>query len=159
MLLYNYFRSSAAFRVRIALNLKGMSYDSLGDPSDPRRRRAVRAGVSRHQSAGARPRAQLDNGDLLLQSLAIIDYLDETHPQPPLLPKDPVARAHVRAVAQIVACDIHPIDNLARLNYLRRELKQDDAAVNAWYQHWVIAGFDAIEALLPAGTYAFGNRR
>ena len=98
------------------------------------------------------PALKLDDGDILLQSLAIMEYLDETHPQPPLLPKDPAARAHVRAVAQIVACDIHPLNNVAVLNYLRRELKQDDAAVNAWYHHWVIAGFDAIEKLLKPGT-------
>jgi maleylpyruvate isomerase len=102
------------------------------------------------------PALKLDSGDILLQSLAIIEYLDETHPNPPLLPKDPITRAHVRAVAQIIACDIHPIDNVAVLNYLRRELKQDDAAVNKWYHHWVIAGFDAIEPWLKPGPYAFG---
>jgi maleylacetoacetate isomerase len=86
-----------------------------------------------------------------------MDYLEETHPQPPLLPKDPAMRAHVRAVAQIISCDIHPLNNVAVLNYLRKELKQDDAAVNAWYRHWVIAGFDAVEQLLKPGKFAFGD--
>jgi maleylacetoacetate isomerase len=156
--LYNYFRSSAAFRVRIALNLKGMDYDSTsihltrdgGKQFEP----AYRA-INPQMRV---PALKLDDGTTLLQSLAIIEYLDETVPQPPLLPKDSVARAQVRAVAQIVACDIHPLDNTSPLTYLRKQLKHDDATVNAWYQHWVVAGLDAIEALLPGGTYAFGNQ-
>lgn len=158
MLLYNYFRSSAAFRVRIALNLKGLDYDSTaihltkdgGKQFDP----AYRA-VNPQMRV---PTLKLDDGTTLIQSLAIVEYLDEVHPQPPLLPKDPVARASVRAVSQIVACDIHPVNNTSPLTYLRKQLKQDDAAVNAWYQHWVAVGFDAIEALIPGGTYAFGNQ-
>lgn len=158
MHLYNYFRSSAAYRVRIALNLKGVDYDSTpihltkdgGKQFEP----AFRA-VNPQMRV---PALKLDDGTILLQSLAIIEYIDETVPQPPLLPKDPVERAQVRAVAQIVACDIHPIDNVAPLTYLRKQMKQDDAAVNAWYQHWVVAGLDAIEALLPGGTYAFGSQ-
>lgn len=158
MQLYNYFRSSAAFRVRIALNLKGMDYDSTsihltrdgGKQFEP----AYRA-INPQMRV---PALKLDDGTTLLQSLAIIEYLDETVPQPPLLPKDSVARAQVRAVAQIVACDIHPLDNTSPLTYLRKQLNHDDATVNAWYQHWVVAGLDAIEALLPGGTYAFGNQ-
>jgi maleylpyruvate isomerase len=158
VLLYNYFRSSAAFRVRIALNLKGLEYDSTaihltkdgGKQFEP----AYRA-VNPQMRV---PTLKLDDGATLIQSLAIMEYLDEVAPQPPFLPKDPVARAHVRAVAQIVACDIHPVNNTSPLGYLRKQLKQDDAAVNAWYQHWVHAGFDAIEALIPGGTYAFGNQ-
>jgi len=158
VLLYNYFRSSAAFRVRIALNLKGLDYDATaihltkdgGKQFEP----AYRA-VNPQMRV---PALKLDDGTTLLQSLAIIEYLDEIHPQPPLLPKDPIARAKVRAVAQIVACDIHPVNNTSPLTYLRKQLKQDDAAVNAWYQHWVTAGFEAIETLLPGGTYAFGDQ-
>src|SRR5262249_55322664 len=90
------------------------------------------------------------------QSLAIIEYLDEVHPSPPLLPKDPVARANVRAVAQIIACDIHPLNNLAALNYLRSALKADETAINAWYHHWIVAGFEAVEPLIRPGPYAFG---
>ncbi len=103
------------------------------------------------------PACALDNGDVLLQSLAIMEYLDETHPHPPFLPADPVARAHVRAVAQIIACDIHPLNNTGPLNYLRRNLKADEATINAWYAHWVVAGFEAIEALIKPGPYAFGS--
>jgi maleylpyruvate isomerase len=156
VLLYNYFRSSAAYRARIALNLKGVTHEMFAVHLT-RNGGAQFAPEFRAINPQARvPALKLDSGEILLQSLAIIDYLDETRPNPPLLPKDPVARARVRAVAQIVACDIHPLNNVAVLNYLRRELKQDDAAVNAWYHHWVIAGFDAIETLLPSGPYAFG---
>ena len=103
------------------------------------------------------PALKLDDGDILVQSMAIMDYLEETHPQPPLLPKDPAARAHVRAVAQIICCDIHPLNNTSVLSYLRQKLKQDETAVNAWYHHWVIAGFDAIEKLIKPGKHAFGD--
>ncbi len=156
MKLYNYFRSSAAFRVRIALNLKGITYEPIAVhlTKDGGRQFAPEFRAVNPQMRV--PALKLDDGRILLQSLAIIDYLDEIHPQPPLLPKDPVARAQVRAVAQIIACDIHPLNNVAALNYLRRQLKQDDTAVSAWYAHWVVAGFDAIEALLEPGPYAFG---
>lgn len=157
MLLYNYFRSSAAYRTRIALNLKGLSYD--------------REGVHLTRDGGVQfspefrkinpqarvPALKLDDGDILVQSLAIIEYLDEICPTPPLLPADPVQRAHVRAVAQIISCDIHPLNNVAVLSYLRRQFTLDEAAVNAWYHHWVIAGFDAIERLIKPGKHAFGD--
>ena len=156
MLLYTYFRSSAAFRARIAFNLKGIPYE--GSPVHLTRNGGAQFGPEfRAINPQARvPALKLDNGDILIQSLAIMEYLEETHPQPPLLPKDPAERAHVRAVAQIISCDIHPLNNVAVLNYLRRELKHDDAAVNTWYHHWVIAGFDAIEKLLRPGPYCFG---
>ena len=157
MLLYNYFRSSAAYRTRIALNIKGISYDSEAV-------HLIRDGGAQFTPAFRKinpqarvPALKLDDGDILVQSMAIMDYLEETHPQPPLLPKDPAARAHVRAVAQIICCDIHPLNNTSVLSYLRQKLKQDETAVNAWYHHWVIAGFDAIEKLIKPGKHAFGD--
>jgi len=155
--LYTYFRSSAAYRARIACNLKGISPEltSIHLTKDGGRQYAPEFRAINPQMRV--PALKLDSGEILLQSLAIIEYLDETKPEPPLLPKDPVARAKVRAVAQIIACDIHPLNNTSVLNYLRRELQQPDAAVNAWYAHWVTAGFDAIEPLLAPGPYAFGS--
>jgi maleylacetoacetate isomerase len=156
MKLYSYFRSSAAYRTRIALNLKGLPYETAPV-------HLTRAGGEQHSQefAAVNPQKRvpvlaLDSGDLLLQSLAIIEYLDEVHPEPPLLPKDPVARAKVRAVAQIIACDIHPLNNTSTLSYLRSSLKADESAVSGWYRHWVIAGFEAVEALIKPAPYAFG---
>ena len=102
------------------------------------------------------PALALDNGETLIQSLAIIDYLDETHRQPPLLPADPIARAHVRALAQIVACDIHPLNNLGPLQYLRRQMKHEQPEIDAWYHHWILTGFDALETMIRPGPYAYG---
>jgi maleylacetoacetate isomerase len=154
--LYTYFRSSAAYRVRIALNLKGLAYDMvpvhLTKDGGQHRRDDYRA-VNPQMRV---PALELADGTVLLQSLAIIEYLDETHPQPPLLPSDPLARAQVRALAQIVACDIHPLNNLAPLQYLRRQLKHEQSDIDAWYHHWVLTGFEALEALLSPGPYAAG---
>jgi maleylpyruvate isomerase len=102
------------------------------------------------------PTLKLESGELLTQSLAIIEYLDEVHPQPPLLPRDPADRAKVRALAQLIACDIHPVNNLAPLRYLKSELGQEQTRIDAWYHHWVLAGFDALEAMVRPGSYAFG---
>lgn len=158
MQLYTYFRSSAAFRARIAFNLKGITPEATAV-------HLTRNGGAQFEPAFRAinpqmrvPALKLDSGDILLQSMAIIEYLDEIQPNPPLLPKDPVARANVRGVAQIISCDIHPLNNVAVLNYLRRELKQPDEAVNKWYHHWVIAGFDAIEPMLRPGPYCFGSQ-
>jgi maleylacetoacetate isomerase len=155
--LYSYFRSSAAYRARIALNLKGLTYDTIaihltkdgGQQSSP----AYRA-VNPQMRV---PAMALETGEVLLQSLAIIEYLDEVQPEPRLLPVDALERARVRAVAQIIACDIHPLNNTSSLNYLRRQLKADEAAINAWYAYWVVAGFDAIEPLIRPGPYTFGS--
>jgi len=154
--LYSYFRSSAAYRVRIALNLKGLPYemDFVHFTKDGGRQHS--AEFNAINPAKLVPALRLDSGDVLTQSLAIIDYLDETHPQPPLLPVDPVQRAKVRAVALTIACDIHPIDNLRVLQYLKRTLKHEQSDIDAWYHHWIIQGFNAIEAAIAPGPHCFG---
>ncbi len=157
MQLYSYFRSSAAFRVRIALNLKGLSYETipihLQKEGGLNRKPEFRA-INPHMRL---PALRLDSGDVLVQSLAIIDYLDETYSEPPLLPKDPVARAKVRAIAQVIACDIHPLNNIGPLRYLKNVLGQDQSKIDTWYHHWVYDGFDAVEAMIEPGPYACGK--
>ena len=157
MKLYSYFRSSAAYRVRIALNLKGLAYETvpvhLVKEGGHNRRPEFRA-INPQMRV---PALVAPTGDVLIQSLAIIEYLDETHPEPPLLPKDPIARAQARAIAEIVGCDIHPLNNIGSLRYLKRELHQEQAAIDAWYHHWVLTGFEAIEALVRPGPYACGG--
>ena len=140
MKLYSYFRSSAAYRARIALALKGLSYETISIHLTKDGGHQYASSYRAINPQMRVPALALDNGDVLLQSLALIEYLDETHPEPRLLPADPVARAHVRAVAQIIACDIHPLNNTGPLNYLRRNFKADEAAINAWYANSVVAG-------------------
>jgi maleylacetoacetate isomerase len=155
--LYSYFRSSAAYRVRIALNLKGLSYETvpvhLIKDGGHNKRPEYRA-VNPQMKV---PALVTPQGETLIQSLAIIEYLDETHPNPPLLPKDPIARAKVRSLAQIIACEIHPLNNTAPLRYLKNQLGQEQSAIDAWYHHWVLEGFEALEALIKPGPYAFGK--
>jgi maleylacetoacetate isomerase len=142
--LHGYFRSSASYRVRIALNFKGIPYESVATD--------LRAPIRAHRSEqflAMNPEGMVpvlsDGEHTITQSLAIIEYLEETRSQPPLLPQMPAARARVRALSLAVACDIHPLNNLRVLNYLRSPLGHDDAAVNAWYVHWVQQGFRALE--------------
>jgi maleylpyruvate isomerase len=158
MILHGYYRSSASFRVRIALNLKGIVYENV--PWH------LRNGAHLESDFGAINPHQLipvldDAGTLLTQSLAIIEYLDEMHPEPAFLPKSAVDRAYVRALAQSVACDIHPIDNLRVLKYLRAHFAADEDAVGTWYNHWIATGFAGIEAVLAddkrTGTFCFGD--
>ncbi|GAC1604431.1 MAG: maleylacetoacetate isomerase [Ramlibacter sp.] len=158
MKLYNFFRSSASFRVRIALALKGLPYDYL--PVHLARGEHKLPGYAAVSPSLLVPLLELADGERLGQSMAIIEYLDETHPEPPLLPRDPLERARVRALAQLVACEIHPLNNLRVLKYLVRELKVQEEAKNTWYRHWVREGLEAYErelCLLPAGTYSYGG--
>jgi maleylacetoacetate isomerase len=154
--LYSYFRSSAAYRVRIALNLKGIAYETtsvhLTKDGGHNYRPEFRA-VNPQMRV---PVLVTPGGNTLIQSLAIIEYLEETHPEPPLLPKDPIARAKVRALAELIACDIHPLNNTSPLRYLKNTLHQEQATIDTWYHHWVTTGFEALEALIGPGPYACG---
>ncbi len=158
MRLHGYFRSSAAWRVRIALNLKGIPVEHAFHHLRHGGQRAP--DYLRLNPQGLVPALETDDGAVLTQSLAICEYLDEIHPEPPLLPRDALGRAQVRALAQLIACEIHPLNNLRVLKYLVRELKLEEEAKNTWYRHWVREGLLAFErelAQLPRGTYCFGD--
>lgn len=157
MKLYNYFRSSASFRVRIALGLKGLPYDYI--PVHLVKGEHKQAAYTDKAPDGLVPLLEVD-GAALSQSMAIIEYLDETRPTPLLLPPDALGRARVRALAQSIACEIHPINNLRVLKYLQKELHLDDEAKNTWYRHWVRTGLEALERQLeklPQGRYCYGD--
>ncbi|WP_345538143.1 maleylacetoacetate isomerase [Variovorax defluvii] len=157
MKLHNYFRSSASFRVRIALNLKGLDYEYI--PVHIARGDHKTGPFSAISPDMLVPLLE-DDGERFTQSMAIIEYLDEIQPEPSLLPHDPVGRAHVRAMAQSIACEIHPLNNLRVLKYLVRELKLDDDAKNTWYRHWVregMLGFERQLAQRPASVYCWGD--
>lgn len=159
MKLYTYYRSSAAYRVRIALNLKGLTTTLI--PVNLKDSEQQEEDYVTLNAQKLIPVLELENGTRITQSLAIMEYLDETHPQPALLPQDPIARAQVRAMAQLIACDIHPLNNLRVLKYLTTELHTDEQHKDAWYHHWIQEGFTALETTLSqsahADTFCFGN--
>ena len=144
MKLYNFFRSSAAYRTRIAFNLKGIQPETvevdLRAPASDQQKPDYRT----VNPQGLVPALVVED-TTIAQSLAIIEYLDEVYPDPPLFPRSPVNRARVRAMALAVACDMHPLNNLRVLNYLRSPLGQDEETVNAWYRHWIAVGFGGLE--------------
>jgi len=157
MKLYSYFRSSAAYRLRIALNLKSLDYEQV--PVSLLKAEQLSEQFKRKNPQGLVP--VLEDGQLLLtQSLAICEYLDEVYPKPPLLPAAPVERARVRALALAIACEIHPLNNLRVLKYLKK-LGQDEEQRNAWYRHWVGEGLAAVEAMLAGhpqtGRFCHGD--
>jgi maleylacetoacetate isomerase len=151
--LYTYFRSSAAFRVRIALNLKGLEYGPVfvhlakGEHRKP--------DYAKVNPQALVPTLELEDGTRLNQSLAIIEYLDEVHPNPPLLPRESKAKARVRSLSELVACEIHPLNNLRVLQHLKRALGQSEEQVNAWYRHWIGDGLAKLEAELASGKSKF----
>ncbi|NIB38256.1 maleylacetoacetate isomerase [Pseudomaricurvus alkylphenolicus] len=157
--LYTFWRSSASYRVRIALNLKGLDYESIPIHFRKDGGQHKQPDFLVKNPQGLLPVLQTD-GEHLLQSLAIIQYLDETHPDVPLIPRAPLARARVNAMAQLIACEIHPVNNLRVLQYLRQQLGQDDEGVKRWVQHWVGEGLRALETLVCEqgdGKHCFGD--
>jgi maleylpyruvate isomerase len=153
MKLYGYFRSSAAFRVRIGLALKGLAPEQIS--IHLRKGEQAAPGFRAINPQGLVP-VLVDGPHVLTQSLAILEYLDETRPEPPFLPRAPADRARVRAIAQAIACDIHPLNNTSPLRYLKNVLKHEQSEIDAWYHHWILEGFEAVEALVRPGPYCFG---
>lgn len=156
--LYTYYRSSATYRVRIALNLKNLAYEAI--PVHLRRNEQNAAAYRTINPQGLIP-TLTEDGHAIGQSLAIIEYLDETYPEPPLLPQEPRARARVRQIAFAIACDIHPLNNLRMLRYVKERFSLDDDALTVWQHHWMADGFAAIETLLgdspDTGRFCHGN--
>ena len=153
MKLYTFFRSSAAFRLRIALNCKGLAYEAL-PVSLPKGEHKLEGYLALNPQ-GLVPALE-DGGNIYVQSLAIMEYLEETHPQPPLLPANPADRAYVRALAQIIACEIHPLNNLRTLRYVKKSYGLDEDGVNLWYRHWIAEGLGGLEAYI-AGARKSGS--
>ncbi len=159
MKLYNFFRSGTSHRLRIAMNLKGLSADYVA--VDLRKEEHLGAAFKALNPQGLVPALVTDDEQVLIQSPAIIEWLEEQYPAPALLPQAPMARARVRALAALVGCDIHPVNNRRILEYLRKQFGADEAAINAWCGTWITEGFDALEALLAAdtsrGAFCFGH--
>jgi maleylacetoacetate isomerase len=151
MKLYTYFRSSAAYRARIALNLKGLAYEAISKDLRNQSGEHRRSDYLALNPQGLVPALE-DEGRVLIQSIAIVEYLEEKFPSPPLLPRDAADRAQVRAMALVVACDMHPLNNLRVLNYLRGQLNQGEEGVNRWYAHWIAEGFRALEEMTKRST-------
>jgi len=160
MKLYSYFRSSAAYRVRIALNLKGLAYEYAPIHLLRDGGQQLKPDYRKLNPDGIVP-TFIDGDNVLTQSLAIIEYLEETHPEPSLLPGTPLDRAFIRSVALQIACEIHPVDNLRVLKYLKHTLKVGDEAKDAWYRHWLESGFESLEKRLAndarVGKLCFGD--
>ncbi len=153
--LWGYFRSSAAYRLRIALNLKGISYqDRFIHLAKGEQGEAEFIAINPQKLL---PVFETDDGDYLTQSMAVLEYLEETWPEIPLLPGDAIRKARIRAVADIIACDIHPIDNLRILKYLKDPLGLEQDQVDTWYVHWIKLGFDAIEPAIEGKEFCFGD--
>lgn len=161
MKLYSYFRSSASYRVRIALNLKSLAYDTVPVHLLKDGGEQFSSNYRQLNTDALVPALQLANGQVLNQSLAIIEYLDEVHPTPALLPPNPLDRAWVRRIALAIACDIHPIDNLRVLRYLQNEMGVSEENKNRWYKHWVEQGLASVERTLAqdarVGRFCFGD--
>ena len=158
MKLYSYYRSSAAYRVRIALNLKGLPYDYVAVNLLHNEQKSEEYMARNPQ--GLLPALELEGGEVLAQSVAILEWLEESIPEPALLPSDPLPRARVRSLVNNIVCDIHPLNNLSIMNYLRRELGASDEGVHRWYCNWVDRGFSAIEQNLAdnMGDCCFGDQ-
>ena len=153
MKLYTYFRSSAAFRVRIALNLKGIAYEPMFVHLAKGEHRAP--AYTKVNPQALLPTLELDDGTRIHQSLAIIEYLDETHPAKPLVPEDALGKARVRSLSYLIASEIHPLNNLRVLQHLKRALGQSEDQVNAWYRHWIADGLAKLEAELASNKGRF----
>lgn len=158
MKLYSFYRSSAAYRVRIALNLKALDFETIPVSLKLDRNEQHSATYKELNPQGFVP-TLVDDGESFTQSSAIIEYLEERYPDIPLLPETPAGRARVRAMAQLITADIHPLNNLRVLNYLRDELKQNQSDIDVWYHHWITTGFSALEDLVAnyGGDYCYGN--